>query len=119
MVQPLPNIVSIIPTEAIKMKYPNLRFSDQCYVYEKTYVIGVNKIDGFTHIKIMHIHNWPVEDWYSFQEIKNFILGENAQAVQVYPRESDLVDGSNTYHLWSWDGIEKVLPNLKKMPRYH
>jgi hypothetical protein len=116
----LPNFVSFVPTEAELEKFPHLRFAGRCWQDASgQYLIAVNSINGFTHIKIRHRLDYPVSDFYIFQEIKNFVLGDEAQAVQVYPRESDLVDGSNTYHLWSWLGIEGVLPNLKKLPRYH
>jgi len=88
-------------------------------MFKDTYIVALNLINGFTHLKVQHIHNYPIDDFYILQEIKNLVLGEEVQAVQVYPRESELVDGSNTYHLWTWEGIGKVLPNLRNMPRYY
>jgi len=40
-------------------------------------------------------------DWRDLQQIKNELLGEEAEAVQVFPAESRLVDTCNTFHLWT------------------
>lgn len=42
---------------------------------------------------------WP-RDWRHFQRIKNEICGPELEAVELYPRESRLVDGANQFHLW-------------------
>ena len=39
-------------------------------------------------------------DWRDFQRIKNELVGEEAEAVEIYPAESRLVDTANQYHLW-------------------
>lgn len=38
--------------------------------------------------------------WGDFQRIKNELFGEDAQAVELYPRARDLVDQANLYWLW-------------------
>jgi hypothetical protein len=35
------------------------------------------------------------------QAIKNGIVGEECEAVELYPAESRLVDTANQYHLWA------------------
>lgn len=47
---------------------------------------------------------------------KNQFLGEEAEAIQVYPKVSNYIDNSNTYHLFSWEGME--VPNLKELYSY-
>lgn len=42
----------------------------------------------------------PVRSWSDMQRIKNDLAGEDRVAVEVYPREEDLVDQANLYHLW-------------------
>lgn len=39
-------------------------------------------------------------DWRHFQAIKNQLIGEECEAVELYPAESRLNDTSNKYHLW-------------------
>ena len=38
--------------------------------------------------------------WSDLQRIKNEIFGTEAQAIQVFPRESELTDVANLYWLW-------------------
>jgi len=42
----------------------------------------------------------PVHSWSDLQRIKNELIGNDRMAVEVYPREEDLVDSANMYHLW-------------------
>jgi len=43
----------------------------------------------------------PIHDWRIVQAIKNGIIGEEREAVELYPAESRLVDTVNQYHLWA------------------
>jgi hypothetical protein len=51
----------------------------------------------------------PVHDWRHLQQIKNDLCGPECEAVELYPRESRLVDTANQYHLW-------VLPKGIELP---
>lgn len=42
----------------------------------------------------------PRHDWREFQRIKNQLLGDEWEAVELYPAESRLLDPSNYYMLW-------------------
>jgi hypothetical protein len=44
-----------------------------------------------------------IRDWRHFQKIKNQLLGEECEAVELYPAESRLVDTSNKWHLWGFE----------------
>jgi hypothetical protein len=46
------------------------------------------------------------ERFRDFQRIKNELVGEETEAVELYPAESRLVDTSNQYHLWCIEGAE-------------
>jgi len=49
----------------------------------------------------------PIHDWRDLQRIKNEIVGEEVEAVELYPAESRHVDTSNQYHLWAFiDGYQ-------------
>lgn len=41
-----------------------------------------------------------LHDWRDFQRIKNDLVGEEWEAVELYPAESRLVDPSNRFYLW-------------------
>lgn len=49
-------------------------------------------------------------DWRDFQRIKNEILGPEHEAVQLFPRESRLVDTANQFHLWCIKSDEHQFP---------
>lgn len=38
--------------------------------------------------------------WRDLQRIKNELVGPEREAVQVFPRESEVVDAANMAHLW-------------------
>lgn len=42
----------------------------------------------------------PDSHWRDLQRIKNELIGEEYEAVELYPAESRKVDTSNQYHLW-------------------
>lgn len=41
-----------------------------------------------------------LRDWRHLQRIKNELIGEEHEGVEVFPAESRLVDGANQYHMW-------------------
>ncbi len=66
----------------------------------ETYTVQVESGAPFVHLHI-HRNDWKAcNDWREFQEIKNVLVGEENEAVELFPAESRLVDTSNTYHLW-------------------
>ena len=38
--------------------------------------------------------------WWEMQRIKNDLAGPDATAVEVYPPQSEVVDGANMFHIW-------------------
>ena len=59
----------------------------------------------FVDIKLIHLSikrndRRPCNDWRDMQEIKNLLAGPERQAIQIFPKESHLIDTSNQYHLW-------------------
>lgn len=53
------------------------------------------------HISLHRRDRAPCNDWRELQQIKSDVLGEDAEAVQLYPAEDRVVDTSNEYHLWA------------------
>lgn len=44
-------------------------------------------------------------DWRDFQSIKNMLVGEEWEGVELYPAESRLVDPSNYYMVWCFPRV--------------
>mgnify|MGYP003111179441 FL=1 len=52
------------------------------------------------HLSIKRHDRGVMKDWRDFQEIKNQLVGEENEGVELYPAESRLVDSANQYHIW-------------------
>jgi len=55
---------------------------------------------GMIHLSIKRNDKAPIANWRDLQKIKNELVGEECEGVQIFPAESRLVDSSNQYHLW-------------------
>ena len=55
-----------------------------------------------TYLSIKRLDREPINDWRAMQKIKNAIVGNEWEAVEIYPAESRLVDTANQYHLFCW-----------------
>lgn len=67
------------------------------------YAVMVRTIDTpFGKVEHACIRNTGSTDipWKEKQKIKNELFGKERVAVEVFPRESELVDEANMYHLW-------------------
>ncbi len=47
----------------------------------------------------------PRHNWREMQQIKNELVGEHVEAVEIYPDEDRLVDTCNQYHLWCFPAL--------------
>ena len=52
------------------------------------------------HLSIKRHDRYPIFNWRDIQTLKNELIGEDNEAVQLFPAESRLVDGANQYHLF-------------------
>jgi hypothetical protein len=89
---------------------PSLRkvFMDDGYIVE-VHEDDVKAIGPFKcRLAIKRRHDqFPIRSWRILQNIKNEIVGEDAVAIELYPRESDVTDTANIYHLWVYrEGME-------------
>lgn len=72
--------------------------STEEYIVEKH---SVNNISDFAfRITIKRIDKNPIRSWRIIQDIKNAIAGEESVAIEIYPKETDVTDTGNLYHLW-------------------
>jgi len=58
-----------------------------------------------TYLSIKRNDREPLGDWRAKQRIKNAVLGDQWEAIELYPQEDRLVDTSNQYHLFAWEGV--------------
>ena len=64
--------------------------------------ISKDRDDSVVHLSIKRNDREPARDWRDFQQIKNELVGPEAEALELYPAESRLVDMANQYHLWAF-----------------
>ena len=62
------------------------------------------------HLSIKRLDKNPAHDWRHLQWIKNELVGEENEAIEIYPAESRLIDTSNQYHLWVFSDPAVRLP---------
>ena len=102
-----------MPKGWIRMPAPNsqgakftgwLKEMNEAYKDEKNiYAVMARTIDTeYGQIKHAAIRNIESTDisWSEKQRIKNELFGEEVQAIEFFPKQSDLVDEANMYHLW-------------------
>lgn len=67
---------------------------------------------------IRHLKVWREDEksgisWDELQEVKDFVLGPEVMAIEIYPPRSEIVDEVNMRHLWEVPpGVP--LPNLSR-----
>ena len=79
--------------------------ADDAVVMNDVYQVNIRRFEAgglgrIVHLSIKRRDKQACHDWRDFQWIKNQIVGEEFDAVEIYPAESKLVDTSNQYHLW-------------------
>ena len=66
-------------------------------------VIGFSdEVGEVTWLSIKRLDKGPQRDWRDLQRIKNDIVGPEADAVEIYPAESRLMDTANQTHLFAF-----------------
>ena len=73
-------------------------------VYQVNVRRGLKFADNImTHLSIKRRDKQAKPDWRDFQWIKNQLTSSESEAIEIYPKESRLVDGANQYHLWCFE----------------
>jgi len=113
------------PYAALNLKPQTLRRlydqqrRDVVYLSEH-YQVAINKQlrHGFAGstiwwLSIKRIDKQPIMDWRDLQAIKSQLCGAEAEAIQLFPAESRVVDTSNQYHLYVFmKGTRGKFPRL-------
>lgn len=90
------------PHDAVTGKVTPVAEGEQWYGNSR-YSVAVRSLGGKPEILHLSIHchdRCTRHDWRDLQRIKNELVGEEYEAVELYPAKSRTVDTSNQYHLW-------------------
>src|ERR1043165_2191444 len=68
-------------------------------------IAGQGEIKGWW-LSIHNLKKTADHDWRDYQRIKNELVGPEAEGVELYPAESRLVDTSNQFHLYVFEGFQ-------------
>jgi hypothetical protein len=68
------------------------------------YYVEIFKHSDYTKLSIGNKDGSAKRDWRDFQQIKNELLGDEEEAVELYPAETRLIDNGNRFHLYSYPG---------------
>tara|TARA_R100000231_G_scaffold131565_1_gene103662 strand:+ start:2170 stop:2673 length:504 start_codon:yes stop_codon:yes gene_type:complete len=103
----------VTPEEALKAVQEVIGdeswYNDKYQVTKRSYP-GSPPSSTLVHLSIRRQDRRIMFDWRDVQQIKNQLLGEEMEAVQLFPAESRLVDTANQYHLWGFDSDEFRFP---------
>ncbi len=78
---------------------PDQVFQNPKYVVQ---IFNDRKVIGrpARQVMIRRSDSAPIYSWSDMQRIKNEIFGEEVEALQMFPKESELVDVANLYWMW-------------------
>ena len=100
-----------IPKEAIEEQISDETWGSDTYTVNVHYQGGDR--DGFVELAI-HNHNRTTHvPWRHMQQIKNEILGEEREGVQIFPAESRLIDTANEYWIYVYPTGKSPMFNRK------
>jgi hypothetical protein len=110
------NTVKIDDLVSIKENRPHLISVYDGYIIDGMYRVLLANTGKYKHMRIRRLDDLPISDFTLFQNLKNHFFGDEVEGIQVFPKKSNYVDNTNTYHIFTWIGIET--PDLKKMYEY-
>jgi hypothetical protein len=94
-----------LPSEDARIEALNRKDPPAAYFYNSRYQVTVYEgrmpppYGRIVHLSFKTHDRQARHDWRDMQRIKNELVGEEFDAVEVYPAESKLVDLCNQYHL--------------------
>lgn len=88
---------------------PNTHFKYMAIHKDYRLMCGEINNTTHTHLRIDRHDGEPITSWETIQYLKNKFLGDDVVAIEIYPKQQDLLNGSNGRHLWV---INSDLPNL-------
>jgi len=75
------------------------------------YQIAVRPVgEDVVHLSVKRKDREACRDWRHLQEIKNALVGDECEGVELFPAESRLVDTANQTHLWCYAEPDDKIP---------
>ena len=90
--------------------YKNNKYQVAVYPPETNSNLADASWPAVIHLSIKALDKSPVHDWSDLQRIKNEIVGNENEAIEIYPAESRLVNMANQYHLWVFKDPNVTIP---------
>lgn len=84
--------------DGLQRAWLNRTYSVQLVARNGLEVLMIRRHDGQAHFP-----------WTDLQKIKDQLVGEQREAVQVFPRKDEIVDSANMAHLW-------LVPDGERLP---
>lgn len=81
-------------------------YLNSIYQVEYSIVQGPPVFGRIVYLSVKTKDKQPRHDWRELQRIKNELVGEEVEAVELYPAESRVVDTSNQYHLFCFPELQ-------------
>lgn len=104
------------------IEYPNGIMSRRGWLGEirqvrknKVFAVLIRPHEHGVHLAVSSL-SYIRPTWRETHRIKNEILGEEATAVEVYPPNSEVVDGADMFHIWSVDPLPFSLFSARRTP---
>lgn len=113
-----PNISEEVFNESLKKESEGKVFKNDIY---QVIIHEAEVSPGFPEmiwLSIRRLDREPVKDWRDMQTIKNELVGQENEGVELYPAESFLVDTSNQYHMWVFKDSNLRFPFGMRDGRY-
>jgi len=96
-----------VKVKAVKASFADIEANEEIYqnnLYQVNIRHKADLVDeawpAMIHLSIKRLDKGPIHDWRDLQRIKNELVGQEHEAIELYPAESRLVDTANQYHLW-------------------
>lgn len=96
----MPSKYSLPISSRIFSQKINEVWRNNLYLVFITYLDLQKKRDGSMHVWVRLVQDLPIHNWHDLQRIKNELVGEAREAIEIYPKANELVDDANWYHLW-------------------
>ncbi len=74
------------------------------------YQVNVRRTPEIVHLSIKRRDKAPITDWRHKQLIKNQLVGEECEGIELYPAESRLCDAANQFHLFVYSDPTLRIP---------
>ena len=106
-----------IDISELKNTQSHLNTVESGFIVNELYRVLIARTGKYTHIRIRRLDDKPIISFQDIQDIKNEFIGKKKAAIQVFPKETDYINNTNTYHIFFWENMD--IPNLATLYVYN